>query len=833
MVYGVELFFSLFNNLAIFIALVAIYGYLLVQFKHSNKYRRQAAFGLSFGVFAIGCMYARIPVFEGVIVDQRNAVIALSGAFGGPVSAVLSAALAGAFRVYLGGDGVWGGVVGVSLAAMAGIGLNRFPGRFASVGKAAVSALMATIIILPGFLIIRDIQTGWELLKTMTVPYGLAISLGIFLVGLLLNREEERYQVELSFREKEKKYRELIEGTQDLITHTDREGKFTFVNHVAEKILGVTPEECIGLRAVQFLHSDDRDKTEEWFNNCVAQKKKQAKIENRQVNIKTGKSNTLLWSSTFNFDDSGQFTGVGGIARDVTQIRAAEQNFENLFEKMPDGYAVHEVICDDNGQPADYRFLRVNPACERLTGLKAKDLIGRTVLEVLPGTEKYWIDSFGKIALTGESATFNNYSAEIGKHFEVTVYRPAENQVACIFSDITLRKKAEQEKIAFEAELRHAHKMEAIGTLSGGIAHDFNNILSAILGYAEIAKYKIPEESPAKETLDEVLKAGNRAKLLVRQILAFSRKDEHQHVPVKVHLVVKETIDFLRAAIPTTVQIKVNTDPGCGYILADPTQIHQVLMNLCTNASQAMEDKGGLLCIDATAVELKADELENGSNPGAYVRLSIKDTGVGIEKELLDRIFDPYFTTKEFGKGSGMGLAVVHGIVKSHDGIITVESIPGKGTTFNLFFPRIASVVEKQVPGTAPLPVGKEKILIVDDDADIAGITQNRVELLGYQATAKTSSLETLELFRSDPRAWDLVITDQTMPDMTGAELASELLAIRPDIPIIMCTGFSSKIDTNKASLIGIKAFIMKPVDNTELAKTVRQVLDAVELEKS
>ena len=283
MIYGINLFFALFNNLAIFIALVTVYSYLLVQFKPSDWYKRQIVAGLSFGVFAIGCMYAKIPVFEGVIVDQRNAIIALSGAFGGPLSAILSAVLAGAFRVYLGGEGVIGSVIGVNLAAIAGIGLNRFSGHFKSVRKAAISALLAAIFILPGFLFIKgeNIQTGWELTKAMALPYGSAIFLGIFLGGLLLHREEERYQVELLFRESEEKYRELVEGTNDLITHTDKYGNLTFVNHVI-------------------------------------------------VNAKTGKSYTVLWSSAFHFDNSGNLIGVGNIARDITEMRETEENYKNL-----------------------------------------------------------------------------------------------------------------------------------------------------------------------------------------------------------------------------------------------------------------------------------------------------------------------------------------------------------------------------------------------------------------------------------------------------------------------------------------------------------------------
>ncbi|TKB25226.1 PAS domain S-box protein [Desulfopila sp. IMCC35006] len=829
MISGVNLFFSLFNNLAIFIALVTIYGYLLVKFDKSDWYRRQVVIGFSFGIFAIGCMYARIPVFEGVLVDQRNAIIVLSGVFGGPLAAFLSAVLAGSFRIYLGGGGALAGVVGVSLAAIAGIVLNKFPGRFTSIPKAAVSALFATLIILPGFLFVGNLQTGWTLLKAMTLPYGLAIFSGIFLVGLLLNREDERHHAELSFQESEKKYRELIEGTQDLITHADSMGNFTFVNHVAEKILGFAPQECIGRSAFQFVHPDDKEKTIEWFNKCLAQKTNQAKIENRQVNAQTGASHTVLWSSSFHYDNSGNLAGIGGIGRDISEIRAVEQNYKALFEQMPDGYAIYEILRNDHGWPVDYRFLSINPAYEKITGLTAGDLIGKTLREVFFSNADYWIERYSEITLTAQPVTFESFLADVDKYVEVTAYTIFDNQFACIFEEITLRKKAEEEKRVSDAQLRHALKMEAIGTLSGGIAHDFNNILTVILGYAELVKIDISDSERVTKDINEVLKAGNRAKDLVTQILAFCSKKEQSRLPVKLDALIKETADFLRATLPATIEITLNIEPNCGYILADPTQIHQILMNLCTNAAHAMEEKGGVLRIDASVMELTADDPQFGSShkPGTYILLSIKDTGVGIIPEHLDRIFDPYFTTKEIGKGSGLGLALVHGIVQSHDGHILVESKPGKGTTFKLLFPKYEALMVAQTADATVLPAGTENILIVDDDISVASLTQKRLENLGYTVTAKINSPETLELFRSDPQAYDLVITDQTMPDMTGAQLAEELIAIRPDLPIVMCTGYSSKIDADKADIIGIKAFLMKPIDNQKLASTVRKLLDA------
>ncbi len=412
--------------------------------------------------------------------------------------------------------------------------------------------------------------------------------------------------------------------------------------------------------------------------------------------------------------------------------------------------------------------------------------------------------------------------------------RPIFDEVDAIYAyegfsiNISERKKAEQEKANLESQLRQAQKMEAIGTLAGGIAHDFNNTLAAILGYADLALDNTPNHSPAKDQIKQVLEAGNRAKELVKHILSFSRKNAQERIPVQIHKIIKDDLKLIRASIPATIGIKQNIDSQCGTIRADPTQIHQVMMNLCTNAAQAMDEKGGILEVELTPTLLDTIDLENEPKlePGHYVQLTIKDNGIGIEQEYLDRIFDPYFTTKEVGKGSGMGLAVVIGIVKSHDGMIKVSSKPGHGTTFYVYFPIIESQFQEKINDTGPLPTGTEKILVVDDEKSIVKLTTLRLERLGYKVTSETSSKKALELFQSQPHAFDLVITDQTMPELTGDNLAKKLMEMKPNIPIIICTGYSSKMDAEKADFAGISGFIMKPVDKKELALTIRKILD-------
>ena len=383
--------------------------------------------------------------------------------------------------------------------------------------------------------------------------------------------------------------------------------------------------------------------------------------------------------------------------------------------------------------------------------------------------------------------------------------------------------------------LARSEKFQALGQMASGVAHDFNNILSAIMGYAEMAQYDIPEKNRARQSIEQVLKASNRAEDLVKQILTFSRQSEQERKPMQLHYIVKEALKLIRASLPTTIDIRQNISTNGTTILADPTQIHQILMNLATNAHHAMREKGGVLEVALAPVELDSNEVAAYPDlkPGSYLKLSMSDTGPGMDLSTKERIFDPYFTTKEKGVGTGMGLSVVHGIVKGHDGAIAVFSEPGKGTTFHVLFPRIEKEIEYKAEALEPLPLGNERILFVDDEKALVDLGKKMLERLGYKVFPRTSSIEALEAFRADPRKFDLVITDMTMPNMTGDELAEEIMAIRSDTPIILCTGFSERITKEIAEEMGIREFAMKPLLMSDLAKIIRKVLDKEQLHLS
>jgi PAS domain S-box-containing protein len=635
-----------------------------------------------------------------------------------------------------------------------------------------------------------------------------------------------RKEMEDALRESEDMHRALVEGLPDIVIRFDRECRHMFVSENVCELVAMQAEQFIGKTHRELGFSEEQ---------CIFWESSIKKVFAKGVALEIEYSFEAKNGQTMNNwrliperDNKGLVKSVLSLNRDITAHRMAENNYQTLFREMLEGFASHEIICDDNGVPVNFRFLAVNPSFERMTGLQSEKIVGRTVLEVLPNIENYLIETFGRVALTGEHAHFEMYSPQFQKHIEITAFRPVPNQFACVLTDITERKTAGREREFLQSQLIQAQKMEAIGTLAGGIAHDFNNILGAILGYAEMVREDCPPGSHAASDLDQILAAGNRAKDLVKQILAFSRQTETKKLPIQPALIVKETIKLLRASIPTTIAINQEVDIHCDHILADPTQIHQILMNLGTNAFHAMEENGGTLSISLKNVIVTHKDLiaEPTVRPGNFVQLSIADTGTGIKPELLEKIFEPYFTTKETGKGTGMGLAIIHGIVKSYGGFLTCESLIGEGTVFCINLPSSDERNSPDANMAESISAGGERILLIDDEQMLAELGQTMLERLGYTVTVRMGSLDALATFESQPDAFDLVITDQTMPGMTGVDMARRMLQIRPDMPIILCTGHSSIHLEEKVASSGIKGFGLKPLSMKGIAALIRKVLD-------
>ena len=395
--------------------------------------------------------------------------------------------------------------------------------------------------------------------------------------------------------------------------------------------------------------------------------------------------------------------------------------------------------------------------------------------------------------------------------------------------DITERKEAENQRLKMEAQLRETQKNEALGTLAGGVAHDFNNILAAILGYAELAQLACPKASRLNDYVSRIHQAGLRAKALVQQILMFSRQGRTEKGPMDVSRVVDEALKLIKATLPANIEIQKSISPNLAPVFADEIHIHQIILNLCTNAYHSMKTTGGKLGVSLSPVTIQKHDARGypGMNPGNYLKLSVTDSGCGIPSDVIGRIFDPYFTTKPTGEGTGLGLSTVHGIVRDHGGDIKAYSEEGVGTTFHVFLPTVDGAAKTAAEQPEPLPTGRERILFVDDEKSLLDLGLDLLGRLGYRVETRASPLDAIEAFRSNPRKYDLVISDMTMPKMAGDEMARQMKAVRPDIPIILCTGFSERIHSGATEAIGISAVLMKPVIYADLAHAVRQAIEA------
>ncbi len=505
------------------------------------------------------------------------------------------------------------------------------------------------------------------------------------------------------------------------------------------------------------------------------------------------------------------------------EMRQARDYFENLFRTSPDAIFVTD---------ADGYIVMANESVYEVYGYSPEELIGQHASSLTPDNERAWNENIVLVERVFELGLVRNWVA-VRQHKDgriiqvetsVVLLKNPDGTISGSISstrDITDRKRLEE-------QLRQSQKMEAIGTLAGGIAHDFNNILGAIIGYTELSKDLPAGNRDLENNLSQVLKAAERAKNLVKQILAFSRKSESALKALQLHLVVKEVLNLLRSSIPTTIDIKTDIATANDIVIADATQVHQIVMNLCTNAAHAMQQKGGVLEVTIKAFDLDEHSVRAYADiePGPYVRLSVKDTGTGISGDVITRIFEPFFTTKELGRGTGMGLAVAHGIVKSLNGDIKVYSEPGKGTVFHVLLPRVQEEGAGRDIVQQSAPHGHERVLLVDDETMLLDVGEQLLNSLGYRVTAISSPVEALELFGKDPAAFDLVITDQTMPQLTGYDLAQQLLKIRKDVPLILCTGYSDLVTVESAIAGGIKAFVIKPLNRLAIAETIRKVLD-------
>jgi PAS domain S-box-containing protein len=648
-----------------------------------------------------------------------------------------------------------------------------------------------------------------------TVLLFLLLSVPIIII---YNKSLRNYIAALG--ESEEKWRSLTEDSPDHIMLLDLNYNILFINHMVPDL---KIENVIGKSYLDFVPPDQQQIAIDCFMRVIHS----GKADQYDANYITTGEETRHFNVRVApvMDKDGSITGFVSSSTNVTEskqvekaLKESEEKYRGVVENANEG-----IIVTQDGM---LKF--INRKTVEFSGYTEEELISRPFIEIVhPDDQQVVMEHYLK-RLKGEEIPGVYVLRIIAKDGTVKwlesngviITWDGKPATLILLSDITDRKKMEE-------ELLRAQKLESVGLLAGGIAHDFNNILTSVIGYTELSLDEVQKGTHIEDNLQEIYTAGKRARDLVRQILAFARQSEEELKPIQIDTIATEVLKFIRSSIPTTIEIK-QTIESDSLIMGNATQMHQILMNLFTNASHAMEDTGGIL-----EFSLKDVVLDRGVNrgkldlrPGNYIEIKVLDTGTGIAPENIGSIFDPYFTTKGPGEGTGMGLAMVHGIVESYGGKISVHSKPGQGALFTIYLPVTGKRQEHHPYQSEKLPTGTERILFVDDEASIAKMGGQALERLGYTVSIRTSSIEALELFRKKPNDFDLVITDMTMPNMTGDRLAIELMKIRHDIPVILCTGYSKRISDEMASEIGVKAFIYKPIVKADLAKTIRKVLD-------
>jgi PAS domain S-box-containing protein len=647
----------------------------------------------------------------------------------------------------------------------------------------------------------------------------------------------DRRAAETNLGQSEKRFRTLIETIPYGIQEIDPDGVILFANPAHAAIYGFAPDELVGKSMCDLAADQDAvQRLKAHLAYLMAEQPHPSPWYGKD-RTKDGRTIDTQVDWNYNRDIRGRVSGLTLVISDITHRTRAEK-------ALLDNLTFMNTLIDTIPNPVFYKdieglFLGCNTAYAQTLGLPKEEILGRRLIDLQSSISDDMALHFHQQDLllignpgiqTHESQVLCADNAQRDFVLFKATFNDTEGAVAGmvgIMLDITDLKNAERRRRQLELQLQQTQKMEALGTLAGGIAHDFNNILAAIIGYTEIVVADTRPATPSHDYLKRVLAAGERARSLVKQILAFSRQGEMEPKPVQLKLIVKEVLKLLRASLPATIEIDQQIESD-GAVMADPTQLHQVMMNLGTNAGYAMAQTGGRLSVRLEEIRLEEDftRLHTDLRPGVYLRLTVSDTGRGIDPENLTKIFDPFFTTKPKGEGTGMGLSVVHGIVTGLRGLITVDSAPGKGARFQVYLPALQDGTAVPVDEAGTLPTGKERILFVDDEPFQTDMLKHLLGLLGYRVETRNTAVEALALFQQDPQAFDLVITDMVMPEMTGDELAARLLAIRPDLPIILATGYSQNITEVKAKAMGIKAFALKPLVIDELSRLIRRVLE-------
>ncbi len=635
----------------------------------------------------------------------------------------------------------------------------------------------------------------------------------------------QRLESEAALRNSEERYRLLVENQGEGVGYVDEEERILFMNRAAEGILGRPRAELLGRCLSDFTDARDFEKI-----RGETLKRKAGITSTYEMGFlrPDGERRQVLVTVTPHRDDQGRSQGALGIFRDITSIKQAEAELRRLSTAI--AQASDSILVTDTAGTVLY----ANPATERLLGLAQPRIQGRKVTDLTHGGN----DGSPFDGRWGEVVAGHSFCARMHHRRTNGTTVQTDTTLSPVRGDdgavqyVVLTSRDVTREAELEAQLRHSQRMEAIGVLAGGIAHDFNNLLMPILGFAELAQDLVREDQPKLTSyLEEIQGAGHRAADLVSQILLFGRQMDHDRQPVELHPMVKECLKLMRAALPATITIDAQLDEACGHVLVDPSQIHQVLMNLCTNGFHAMRESGGKLgvTLDRVTTTVPLQAIDGDLPPGAYIRLRVSDNGCGMSPEVCQQVFLPFFTTKKVGEGTGLGLSIVHGIVAGCDGGILVESEIGRGSTFTVYLPAAQKSAPPNVSHVEYPARGHEHILVVDDERPIGQMLCEALGLLGYRVSAFQDGQEALAAFLANPEGYDLVMTDFSMPDLTGPELGAALWRVRPGLPVLLMTGFSEELDETSARKQGFANLLKKPLPLSDLARALRQALDDVQ----
>ncbi len=676
----------------------------------------------------------------------------------------------------------------------------------------------------------------------------------------------DRKQIEARLRESEEKYRTLVERANDGIVIV-QDGVVKYANPRMAELDGSTLEEFIGSPITDHISDIDMGRVTGIYRRRIAGEKVPTSYEAVLKRRDGTPAQAEMNAGVVSYEGR---PAVLAIVRDITERKRVEQELKNTRDELEQRVVERTAQLQNQARLAQDERDRLRTLIESMkdgvwmtdadantvfanavakeqvaeVGLYPENVYGPEALALMMSqVEVFTLDGremgIDRLKRLFKSETLREMEVGVrNRKTEATFYRrlsinpivSTEGRIAgavVLVHDITLEKQAEEEKRQLEEQLRQAQKLEAMGTLAGGIAHDFNNMLAVILGNAEMALDDIESLHEPTRNIEQIIAASKRARDLVRQILTFSRRTEQGMRPLRLVPLAKETMKLLRATLPTTIRIDFDIKTASDTVLGDPSQMQQVLMNLATNAAYAMRKNGGALTVRLSDVLFAEGEDKPYVHiaPGHYLKLTVQDTGPGITEAVREHIFEPFFTTKPAGHGTGMGLPVVYGIVKGHKGAVTVESAPGKGSTFNIFLPLVKGKARQEQKEGRRTPRGSEKILLVDDEPQVVSMTSSMLRRLGYQVTTAETGPEALNIFLADPRYFDLVITDETMPDITGTALTQKMLQLRADIPVILFTGHSETVSAERAKQAGVRAFLMKPVARAEMAEVIRRIL--------